>query len=135
MGAEGLTIGQLARQAGVHVETVRYYQRLGLIVEPPRAPRGVRRYRVEVVDQLRFIQRAKALGFTLAQVGELLAIGTGGCAETRRLAEQKLEEISRKINELEAISRALCELVTRCAETPRGADCPLIQHLAEPREA
>ena len=85
-----LTIGQVAVKAGVHVETVRYYQRIGLISEPTRPARGVRRYDQTIIERLTFVKRSQALGFSLDEVRQLLALDDGqSCRETRRLAEQK----------------------------------------------
>lgn len=96
-----LSIGAAARQAGVNVETIRYYQRRGLLPRPPVMQRGIRRYSVELVDQVRFIKRAQQLGFTLADVAGLLALAQGKtCSQVCGLAESKMHEVHRKIADL-----------------------------------
>jgi len=126
----GQTIGALAKTAGVSVETVRYYQRIGLLPEPPRAHGTIRRYSPETLRRLRFIRRAQGLGFTLEEVGALLALSDGEhCTETRVLGEKKLEIVQRKLDELAAIRQALDKLVRQCARGSRGKGCPLIDAL------
>ena len=126
----GQTIGVLAKTAGVSVETVRYYQRIGLLPEPPRAHGTIRRYSPEALRRLRFIRRAQGLGFTLEEVGALLALSDGEhCTETRVLGEKKLAIVERKLGELAAIRAALDKLVTQCAQGSRGKGCPLIDAL------
>jgi MerR family mercuric resistance operon transcriptional regulator len=124
------TIGALARAVGVNVETVRYYQRIGLLARPPRAHGSIRRYPPDTLRRLRFIRRAQALGFALEEVAALLKLADGEhCAETRVLGEQKLALVQRKLDELAAMRRALEELVQRCARGGRGRGCPLIEAL------
>jgi MerR family mercuric resistance operon transcriptional regulator len=126
----GRTIGGLAKAAGVSVETVRYYQRIGLVPEPPRARGTIRRYAPKTLARLRFIRRAQGLGFTLDEVAALLALSDGEhCAETRALGEKKLALVQRKLDELAAIRAALDDLVTQCAQGSRGKGCPLIDAL------
>ncbi len=126
----GRTIGALAKAAGVNVETVRYYQRIGLVPEPPRAHGTIRRYSPETLRRLRFIRRAQGLGFTLDEVGALLVLSDGEhCAETRVLGEKKLAIVQRKLDELAAIRQALDNLVSQCAQGSRGKGCPLIDAL------
>ncbi len=133
-GPTGQTIGALAKAAGVSVETVRYYQRIGLLPEPPRAYGTIRRYPLETLRRLRFIRRAQGLGFTLDEIGALLSLSDGEhCAETRELGEKKLALVQQKVDELVAIREALDDLVSQCAQGSRGKGCPLIDALA--REA
>ena len=126
------TIGTLARAAGVNVETIRYYQRRGLLREPRRPPGGVRRYGEEDLARLRFIRRAQELGFTLREIAELLALDDGtGCARARRVAEARLADVRRRIRSLRRMERALAGLVQAC-ETAGGRGrvaCPLITSL------
>lgn len=130
MTAAGLTIGALARQAGVHVETIRYYQRRGLLPEPARPAHGVRRYPVALVGQIRFIKRAQALGFTLEEVTQLLRLDqVRGCTETRALAIRKLSAIEDRVAALVAIRDALERLVQRCDEDFVRESCPIIELL------
>ncbi len=126
----GLTIGRLAREAGVHVETVRYYQRLGLIQEPPKPLQGYRRYPPETVERLRFIKRAQELGFTLKAIAELFALGDGHCREVQALARQKLERIRARQRDLEAMAAALEDLLARCETDGEDTGCALVEALA-----
>ena len=130
MGRE-LTIGKVARAAGVSVETVRYYQRSGLVPEPPRPAGGVRRYAGETVARLRFIKRAQELGFTLAEVRRLLALGDPqSCSKARALAANKLELVRARIADLERMRATLESLIERC-DTVRGkVACPIIASLS-----
>src|SRR4051794_20492053 len=112
-----LTIGQLARRAGVGVETVRFYERQGLLEEPDRRASGYRQYPEEVVARLRFIRRAKDLGFTLGEIKELLALrlDPGATrADVRRQAEDKLAAIAAKIHDLQRMQAALRRLTDAC---------------------
>ncbi len=129
MEERDLTIGQVARQAGVHVETVRYYQRLGLIEEPPRPWSGYRRYPVAVVDRIRFIKRAQELGFRLAEIGELLAMDQGSCAEVRARAEAKRAQIAAQIRDLVRLRQTLDELIRRCRAEESAPGCPIVESL------
>jgi MerR family mercuric resistance operon transcriptional regulator len=125
-----LTIGQLAHAAGVNVETIRYYQRIGLIEEPPRPARGYRRYPPGAVARIRFIKRAQNLGFTLHEVAELLALNDGDCDEARALAERKQAAIRARIADLQAIQAELETLIEACRKTADGVHrCALIERL------
>ncbi|RJG12417.1 Hg(II)-responsive transcriptional regulator [Pseudomonas cavernicola] len=131
MAAE-LTIGRLADAAGVNVETIRYYQRLGLLDEPAKPLGGHRRYAAEQAKRLRFIKRAQALGFTLSEVGGLLRLDAGcACAETRALAARKLALIEQKITDLADLQKVLAGLVKQCDADEGGAACPIIDVLAQ----
>ena len=122
----GLTIAKLASAGGVGVETVRYYQRRGLLPEPPRAG-AVRRYGPEEVRRLRFIRRAQAAGFTLEEIGELLALDSGqDRARVRALAGERLAALESKIAELEAARSALTRLSRACAAGTKGP-CPILE--------
>jgi MerR family transcriptional regulator, mercuric resistance operon regulatory protein len=129
-----LTIGQLAEAAGVSVETVRYYQRRGLLREPARPLGGIRRYSLGDVKRIRFIKRAQQLGFSLEEVGKLLQLEDGrSCRETERLAEQKLALVEARIADLQRLRKTLKELIGRC-EAGRGTiTCPIIASLTEAR--
>ncbi len=130
MAAE-LSIGKLAEAAGVNIETIRYYQRRGLLDEPAKPPGGQRRYAAEQVQRLRFIKRAQALGFTLAEVRGLLTLDEAcACAETRAAAARKLALIKQKMADLAAMRRALDELVQQCDAGGGGAACPIIDALS-----
>ena len=122
-----LTIGRLAAEAGVNVETIRYYQRRGLMTEPDKPVNGQRRYTGDAVRRVRFIKRAQVLGFTLEEIGSLLALDEAhACFETRELAAHKLEVIEGKLADLKAMRKALSALLRDCdTGTTKGA-CPII---------
>lgn len=129
--AAELKIGALAEQAGVHVETIRYYQNLGLMPKPARAHGSVRRYGADAADRLRFIKRAQGLGFSLDEVKLLLDLSVGEhCAETRTFAEQKRRLVKRKIADLRGIQAALDKLIRACGAGRRGRGCPIIEALS-----
>lgn len=129
--AQDLTIGKVARAAGVNVETVRYYQRSGLVPEPPRPPGGVRRYSDETVARLRFIKRAQELGFALAEIRRLLALGEPqSCGRARALAADKLALVRARIADLERMRAVLDALIERCDVTRGRVACPIIETLA-----
>ncbi len=131
MKNEALTIGQVAGQANVHVETIRYYQRLGLVPEPVRPLGGIRRYDQQAVTRLRFIKRSQQLGFTLDEVRSLLALEDGqNCRETRALAEKKLLAIEERLADLMRMQRLLKGLISECASGKRPRSCPIISTLA-----
>ena len=120
-----LTIGSLAQAAGVGVETVRFYQRKGLVDEPARAG-GIRRYDGRDVDRLRFIKRAQAAGFTLAEIAELIALDAGeDRARARQLAKARIVALDAKIAELEEARTSLARLAKECGEG-RDGPCPII---------
>lgn len=126
-----LTIGKLAKDAGVNVETIRYYQRRGLLDEPAKPLGGHRRYPDDMVKRLRFIKRAQALGFTLTEVGGLLTLDKpGACTETRALAARKLALIQQKMADLAAMQHVLAGLVQQCDAGDGRAACPIIEVLA-----
>ena len=132
MAQAALTIGRLARSAGVNVQTIRFYQRLGLIAEPPKPLGGVRCYSSDTVGRVRFVKRAQALGFSLDEIALLLGLSDGKhCAETKALAEKKLAMVEQKMNDLAAIQKALKGLVAECSKGSRGRGCPVIDALTE----
>lgn len=125
-----LTIGKLAKAAAVNVETIRYYQRRGLLEEPPRPLGGQRHYSAEQIKRVRFIKRAQALGFTLSEIGTLLALDAARvCHDTRALATHKLASIEQKIADLAIMQRVLNDLVRQCDSGDGGAECPIIDAL------
>ena len=127
---EDLTIGRLAKEAGVSVETIRYYQRRGLLKEPAKPMGGHRRYSFAEARRLRFIKRAQQLGFTLDEVTSLLMLDDGrSCRETRSLAEDKLAVIERRIEDLSRMRVLLHALVTQCGEGASQRACPIITTL------
>ena len=128
-----MTIGTLARQAGVGVETVRYYQRRGLLHEPERPYGGIRRYAESDLRRLRFIRHARELGFSLDEAGELLQLDDGiECEEAQRIAGEKLDRIAQQIEQLERISDTLQALLEQCRDR-ETARCPMITALEQPQ--
>jgi MerR family mercuric resistance operon transcriptional regulator len=129
--SEVLTIGRLARAAGVNVETIRYYQRRGLLPEPARPLGGQRHYGPTVAMRVRFIKRAQQLGFTLDEVKELLLLDDGqACRQTRMLAERKLTSIEARIADLDRVRCLLERLIAECADGRRPRSCPIIASLS-----
>ena len=125
-----LTIGRVAAAAGVNVETIRFYQRLGLLAEPARPPGGVRRYGSDFVARLRFIKRAQQLGFSLAEVEHLLVLeDPQSCGKARSLAAEKLALVEARIADLERMRGVLRELVARCDVRHGKVACPIIATL------
>lgn len=125
------TIARLAAAAGVHVETVRYYQRRKLIAEPARPIGGVRRYTEADAARLRFIKRAQGMGFTLAEITNLLRLRNGGsCHATRELAAAKLQIIDERIRELRQLHNELAGLIVDCDSNLEETSCPVIERLA-----
>ena len=131
---DGLTIGQVARAAGVHVETLRYYERRGLLAQPPRRRSGYRAYPVATVRRIRFVKRAQDLGFSLEEIAELLDLrvtaGTG-CAEVRSLAQDKLGDVRQRIDSLRKLERTLKELIAACDDERPLSECPILDALDE----
>ncbi len=127
--SDSLTIGRLARAAGVNVETIRYYQRVGLIEEPPRPVSGYRRYPPDTVGRIRFIKRAQELGFRLREIRELLDLGEGHCADVKARAQAKREHVTRQIADLQALQATLDTLIQACEQDADGAHCPIVDSL------
>lgn len=128
--ATNMTIGAVARQAGVNLQTVRYYQRRGLIEQPPKPPSGYRRYDSNAVDRIRFIKRAQELGFSLVEIGELLELGDGRCDDVRRVAEGQRALVAKRIADLTAMQDTLDALIERCRHERHPGHCPLIETLS-----
>jgi MerR family mercuric resistance operon transcriptional regulator len=128
MPAAEMTIGRLARAAGVNIETIRYYQRRGLLTTPRKPPQGVRRYSGETLARLRFIRRAQELGFTLRDIAELLKLGDGSCAQTRAIAEHRMADIELRLRDLESMRATLGKLIRTCRAGNRPP-CPIIASL------
>ena len=128
----GATIGALAEAAGVNVETIRFYQRKGLMPEPEKPYGSIRRYGAAELARVRFIKSAQRLGFSLEEVGELLKLEDGArCSEARQLAEQKLVDVRQKLSDLQRIESVLAGLVARCSAVRGRVSCPLIASLQE----
>jgi len=126
----GLRIGEVARGAGVNIQTLRFYERRGLLDEPPRGTSGYREYPEESVRLVRFIKRAQGLGFSLREVEELLTLreSRGRCSDVRTAALTKLEDVRQKIRSLEAMHHALAALVKACGRGRIGP-CPILDAL------
>lgn len=128
----GLKTGQLAARAGVNVQTLRYYERRGLLKSPARRPSGYREYHPDALRVVRFIKRSQELGFTLAEVEELLRLREdrrGSCRDVRAAAQVKIDSIERKIQSLRAMKRALCVLVASCRRDSSTRECPILETL------
>ena len=131
-----LSIGQIAKRAGVGVETVRFYERQGLLEEPIRKESGYRKYDEEVVARLQFIRKAKELGFTLKEIKELLSLRfapTTTCAEVKRRAEEKIADIEDKIRTLQRMKKALVRVTNACPGRGPTSECSILDML-EPQE-
>jgi MerR family mercuric resistance operon transcriptional regulator len=132
-----LSIGEVARQAGVGVETVRFYERQGLLAEPDRKASGYRQYDEEAVAVLRFIRRAKELGFTLKEIKELLTLRLdpdGTAADVKRRAEAKVADIEAKLRDLRRMREALLRLTAACHGRGPVSTCPILEALDQPEE-
>lgn len=122
-----LTIGALAAQAGVNVETIRFYQRKGIVPVPSRPERGVRNYSKDHVDRVRFIKAAQLWGFTLGEVADLLRLQDGmACDATRRIAEERLAVVTDRMRELRNVAEALRRAIAECRARRGRVSCPLI---------
>lgn len=126
MSKKPTTINIVAKKAGIGIETIRYYQRIGLIEQPEKPLSGYRVYSENTVARLLFIQRAKELGFSLAEIASLLALGDGRCTETKELAIHKLEIIENKIHDLQAMASTLNTLIQSCEANSADQGCPII---------
>ena len=126
-----LSIGSLAKAADVNVETIRYYQRRGLVDEPSKPLGGHRRYAASAATRVHFIKRAQQLGFTLEEIKELLLLEDGqSCREARLLAERKLGLIEKRVADLTRMRHSLKGLIAQCAEGKRPRSCPIIATLS-----
>jgi len=133
MGVESWKIGQVAKASGIGIDAIRFYEREGLIEKPARRPSGYRAYSPDVVRQLRFIRRAKELGFSLAEISELLALdrdprATAG--KVKKAAERKLRDIETRIRALQRMRRALRNLTQECPGRGPARACPILGALA-----
>ncbi|HFQ92068.1 MAG TPA: MerR family transcriptional regulator [Chromatiales bacterium] len=126
-----LTIGRLARAAGVNVETVRYYQRLGLVARPPRPAAGYRLYDKATIHRIQFIKRAQCLGFSLREIARLLELGEGQCDDVRAQAERRRRKIEAQIQELMLMKARLERLIGQCRDSTPGHGCPIVSALNE----
>lgn len=133
-----MTIGSLAEAAGVNVPTVRYYERRGIIAEPPRTSAGYRQYDESVVDRIRFIRRAQDLGFALEEIEDLLGLRVDdptSCGPVEAATRSKLASVEAKIRELERLRRILSRLVRACEEREETSACPVLEMLEDGEES
>jgi MerR family mercuric resistance operon transcriptional regulator len=129
---DGLTIGKVARGAGLAIDTVRYYEREGLLNKPARTITGYRHYTPDAIARLRFIRQAKELGFSLSEIRELLALRvTPGksCADVRAHAEHKIADVDRRIASLKRVRGALVKLASACSGKGPVSQCPILEAL------
>ena len=129
---KSLTIGHLAKEAGVNLETVRYYERQGLMSKPPRSTSGYRLFPAEATRRIRFIRRAQELGFSLAEIRELLSLRvsrTTTSAEIKARAEAKIADINAKIRTLESMNKTLRRLTKVCSGCGPVSECPILESL------
>lgn len=132
MSQSTIRTGELARRAGVNRETIRFYERHGLLPPPRRSPAGYRLFSTEDVERILFIKNAQQLGFSLAEVKELLAVADGRitrCSEVRAIAESRLTVIEEQLARLTRLKAVLTDLVARCARARSISDCPIIHSL------
>ncbi len=130
---KSMTIGKLAEKAEVGIETIRFYERQGLVPEPPRTESGYRKYPESEVERIRFIKRAQELGFSLAEIKELLSLRVDAdtdCGEVRRRAEAKIADVEQKLRDLERIRAALEDLTRACAGRGPTSECPILDGMA-----
>ncbi|WP_394752896.1 MerR family transcriptional regulator [Crenothrix sp.] len=125
------TINIIAKKAGIGLETIRYYQRIGLIEKPEKPLSGYRVYGEDTVARLLFIQRAKELGFSLTEISNLLALDDGSCLETKELAIHKLDIIKSKLQDLQAIASTLEKLIQSCESNSVPHGCPIITAISK----
>jgi len=131
---KGLNIGELARRAGVNVETLRYYERRALLPPPPRTRSGYRQYPPDAVRRIGFIKRAQALGFTLGEIADLLALRIGpdtNCDAVVAQAERAIARLDAKMTEIRRMRADLAELAWRCHRREATAECPILEALEE----
>jgi len=129
---EMITIGKLAKRVNLNIETIRYYERKGLIPKPRRRESGYREYSDETTKRILFIKHAKDLGFSLKEINELLSLkldpGTS-CSDVRKKAEIKIEDIEGKIKTLRKMKKALLKLTTICSGSGPVSECPILEAL------
>lgn len=127
-----LTIGKLAKEAGVNIDTVRYYERRQLLLEPERTPSGYRQYQPETITRIKFIKRAQELGFSLDEISELLHLridADSACDDVKLRAEAKVADIQSKIETLERMQATLTELIGHCMLRQPTEPCPILNSL------
>jgi len=133
MNKDTLTIGALAAAAAVNLESIRYYERVGLIKQPRKPLSGYRQYPCELVSRIRFIKQAQAYGFSLEEIKDLLSMGDGRCHDVQNKAVQKREYIKGQISDLKRLVKTLDELIDSCNSNSTGYACPIIDTLGQAR--
>ena len=134
---ERLTISELAKQGGVNLQTIRYYERVGLLPKPPRSASGYRLFSPDGVHRIRFIKRAQELGFSLKEIKELLVLRIhpgSTSADVRKRAECKIADIEEKIKSLRAMKKALVRLTATCCGEGLASECPILERLSSEKE-
>ncbi len=129
---------QVAERSGVNLQTIRYYQEIGLLPEPPRSPAGYRRFPPDAVRRVRFIKRAQELGFSLSDVRELLSLrvqSDAACADVLQRTRGKIAGIERKIRDLRSMKAALERLAASCSGASPLGECPILDYLDEKEPA
>ncbi|OAI24187.1 MerR family transcriptional regulator [Methylomonas koyamae] len=126
-----LTIGKLAKQTEVTIETIRHYQRIGLLTEPAKPDGGYRVYSDDAIARIRFIKRAQQAGFTLKEIATLLSFDGVHCADVRQVAEQKCQQIDQQIRDLTALRQVLESLVNDCQQTTPTAHCAILDAFSD----
>lgn len=129
------TIGQLADAAKVNVETIRYYERKGLIEQPKKPKQGYRQYSQETLTTILFIKRAQLLGFTLSEIAALIDLSTGRCHGVQVLTEKKLLTVRQKLKDLKSLEKSLKSLIDKCRANPDENQCPIIESLVPKRRS
>ncbi len=129
-----LTIGRIARLAAVGIDTIRFYERRGLLPKPTRTPAGYRLYTTDTVDRLDFIRKAKSLGFSLEEISTLLNLQDNGGpkAEVKAITQRKLDSINDKIDDLQKMRDVLNDLNSKCSGKGDICGCPIIEALSKP---
>jgi len=128
----GLKIGEVAKQAGVNLQTIHYYERRGLLPKPPRTGSNYRAYPEDAVLRVRFIKRAQEIGFTLKEIKDLLSLRAAPrtrCADVRERAETKVRDIDAKVRTLHAMRKALTKLIGACSGSGPVSQCPILESL------
>ena len=123
------TISKVARLLDINIETIRYYQRRGLIEQPFKPAVGYRQYPIETVNRIRFIKRAQELGFTLDEIANLLSLNDRPCSQVKELAEHKHLAVKEKISDLRRLEKALKVLLIQCQNNDDDSHCPVIDSL------
>lgn len=123
------TISKVAKELGINIETVRFYERKGLIEQPVKPAEGYRDYPLSTVNRIRFIKRSQELGFTLVEIEGLLSLNDSPCGQVQELAESKLSRVQEKIKDLKKLEKALKHMVIQCKSNPDESHCPVIDAL------